>query len=294
MKKLLVLGAVFGLCVVPSLAQTTLQVRVVTTGDAATTAVDPGDVVPVMIQAQLGGTPTDGLALVGLNLEDESDQVDLCNQTLFLVTAPTSPVDIKAHFDRNGGLTNPPGGPVSGFSGTCDGALGLWQLGGGQNTIGNTGTPVNYPSGTVLEGVANGGWVTIASGTLLTPAAGNGTIVVAADTVFANTLDAGQTGPVYDVSEVASGNISAGGTLTITVGVTQPDCAAADVNCDGSVNTGDLLSVRAPGTWGTSGPNGFVRADVNNDGAVNTGDLLSVRAPGVWGTSTGAPCNCLP
>jgi hypothetical protein len=54
------------------------------------------------------------------------------------------------------------------------------------------------------------------------------------------------------------------------------------------VNTGDLLAVRAIGTWGTASTG---RADVNNDGNVNTGDLLAVRAIGTWGTSTG-PCTC--
>jgi hypothetical protein len=68
-------------------------------------------------------------------------------------------------------------------------------------------------------------------------------------------------------------------------------CADADVNCDGSVNGGDILGIRAPGTWNTAGTPGFTRADVNDDGAVNGGDILSVRAPGTWNTSTG-PCTC--
>jgi len=288
MKKLLVCAAVFGLCVVPVLAQTTAQVRVVSGGAASVNAAN-GAAVPVEIQVQLGGTATDGLALLGLNLTASGTLAfNLCTQADFLVTAPAS---LAPHFDRNGGLTNPPGGPISGFSGTCDGAGGLWQIGGGQNTIGNTGTPVSYPSGTVLEGVGNAGWVTFASGTLDAPASGTGTIILTANTVFANTLDAGQTGPVYDVSEVAAANITVAGSLTINVGPTQPACADADVNCDGTVNASDILSVRAPGTWQTSGAPGFVRGDVNNDGAVNASDILSIRAPGTWQSSTG-PCTC--
>lgn len=287
MKKLLVCAAVLGLCVVPALAQTTLQVRVVGDADAASVNVAAGASVPVYVQAQLGGTATDGLALLGFNLTATAGY-DLCDQVDFLLTAPTSPVAIKTHFDRNGGLTNPPGGSITGFSGTCDGAGGLWQLGGGQNTIGNTGTPVSYPSGSVLEGVANGGWVTFASGTLVAPASGS--VVVAADTVFANTLDAGQAGPVYDVSEVAAANISITGALTINVGVVNL-CPDADVNCDGAVNASDILSVRAPGTWQSTGAPDFIRADVNNDGAVNASDILSIRAPGTW-QSTDAGCTC--
>jgi hypothetical protein len=69
-------------------------------------------------------------------------------------------------------------------------------------------------------------------------------------------------------------------------------CHAADVNCDGAVNAGDLLSVRAPGTWNLPpGSAGSPRADVNGDGIINAGDLLSIRAPGTWNTTTGA-CIC--
>lgn len=76
----------------------------------------------------------------------------------------------------------------------------------------------------------------------------------------------------------------------VTPAVAQPVCAAADVNCDGAVNGGDLLSIRAPGVWQSEVEPG-AKADVNQDGQVNGGDLLSVRAPGVWQTSTG-PCTC--
>jgi hypothetical protein len=72
---------------------------------------------------------------------------------------------------------------------------------------------------------------------------------------------------------------------------TLPACAASDVNCDGDVNGGDILSIRAPGVWSTSGAPGFSPADVNLDGEVNGGDILGVRAPGVWSTSTGV-CQC--
>jgi hypothetical protein len=69
-----------------------------------------------------------------------------------------------------------------------------------------------------------------------------------------------------------------------------PNCNPADVNCDGSVNGGDILAIRAPGTWNTATT---ARPDVNNDGQVNGGDILAVRAPGTWNTSTG-PCTCTP
>jgi hypothetical protein len=196
-------------------------------------------------------------------------------------------VDIKGHFDRNAGLTNPPGGPVSGFSGTCDGANGLLQIGGAQNTIANSGTPVAYPSGPVLEGVGNGGYATIASGTLTMPPTGFGDLILTPDTIFAAVLNPGQSGPVYEVTKLASANITVTGSLTII-----PCLLEADVNCDGRVNGGDILSVRAPGTWNTSGSAGWIRADVNNDGVVNGGDILSIRAPGTWDAYTGEGVCC--
>jgi hypothetical protein len=78
-------------------------------------------------------------------------------------------------------------------------------------------------------------------------------------------------------------------TATVTLSALA-GCVNADVNCDGSVNGGDILAVRAPGTWNTASTN---RPDVNNDGQVNGGDILAIRAPGTWNTSTG-PCSCGP
>jgi hypothetical protein len=72
--------------------------------------------------------------------------------------------------------------------------------------------------------------------------------------------------------------------------IAPPACVDADVNCDGHVDGGDILSVRAPGTWNTASVG---RADVNNDGEVNGGDILTIRAPGTWNTSSG-PCTCPP
>lgn len=53
-----------------------------------------------------------------------------------------------------------------------------------------------------------------------------------------------------------------------------PGCAAADLNCDGSVNGQDLTALLAG--WGVSGS-----ADLNNDGIVNGQDLTILLA--AWG-----------
>jgi hypothetical protein len=69
-------------------------------------------------------------------------------------------------------------------------------------------------------------------------------------------------------------------------------CDVADANCDGTVDGGDVLVVRAPGTWNVPPANADnPRGDVNKDGAINGGDILSIRAAGTWNTSTG-PCTC--
>jgi hypothetical protein len=275
----------------PSVAQT-LEVRVVTDANAASAMLpSSGGTVNVFMQVRLSGSPTDGLALLGVNLKNTGTaSFDLCNQAAFLLTAPSTPVDIKGHFDRNGGLTNPPGNPLSGFSGTCDGNGGLLQIGGAQNTIGNPGAPVSYPSGTVLEAVAAGAFVNFATGTITLPAGTAGqTVILTPDTILATTLDAGQSGLVYHVTEVA--DVATAGSLTIAYGCLGPSCPRADVNCDGMVNAGDLLAVRAIGTWGTVNHG---RADVNNDGVVNSGDLLAIRAIGTWGMNTGPCCSTCP
>ena len=296
MKKCVCMLGVFALCV-PALAQTTLSVRVVSTGDVDTVSATGSPLsVPVMIQALLGGTPTDGLALLGVNLTDAGiGGTNLCDTNSFLVTASTSPVDIQASFDRNGGLTNPPGlgDPfITGFSGTCDGSGGLLQIGGGQNTIGNSG-PTAYPVGTVISQVGNTTWVTIASGTIELTGAETEDIILALNTAFANTLDDELQAPgPFDVTEVAMGNIDLSGMLTIQMTPPLPDCVDSDVNCDGTTNAGDLLVVRGGANWEqTAGSAAEPRSDVNSDGTVNAADLLVIRGGAVWDTSTG-PCVC--
>jgi hypothetical protein len=93
-----------------------------------------------------------------------------------------------------------------------------------------------------------------------------------------------------DITNLQKSSYARAATVLLTPPPPPPNCAAADVNCDGSVNGGDILSVRAPGTWNTASTG---RADVNNDGQVNGGDILAVRAPGTWNTSSG-PCTCGP
>ncbi len=288
MKKVLSIVAVLALCAVPVMADT-LELRIVGDGDAALLQDDysAGATLNVYIQGRLVAGDTDGLALFGVNLTAAGTVgADLCNTTEFLVVAPSA----LSEFDRNEGLTNPPDMAASGFSGTCDGTGGLWQIGGGQNTIGNTG-PTTYPVGLVETGVANAAWTTLAEGTItVTLADDTETVVLTLDTGFANTLDLSGGPSVYPVT---AATISLVGDLTIQ-GQGGTPCNVADVNCDGSVNGGDISVIRLAANWLKSCTAAAEpRADVNDDGSVNGGDISVVRLAANWLTSTG-PCNCVP
>ena len=279
MKKLLSIVAVMALCAAPVMADT-LELRVV--ADETSIPVGVETTVGITIEGQLVTGDTDGLALFGVNLTASGDvAVDLCDTAAFLVTAPAA----LSEFDRNEGLTNPPDMAASGFSGTCDGANGLWQIGGGQNTIGNTG-PTLYPVGSVETGVCNSGWTVLAEGTITLTLGAGEEVTLTLDTGFANTLDTGTTGTVYPVT---AATVTITDAATIGTGV---DCAITDVNCDGYTDSGDILVIRAPSNWNKTTPTaGEPRGDVNADGYVDSGDILVIRAPSNWNTSTG-PCNC--
>lgn len=289
MKKILGVAAVAALFATTAMA-VTVDVRVVTdiTGDATAQA---GPNVPVLVQAQLSAG-SQGLALIGFNIDvipgGGAADADLCDTSGFLLMAPVG----MANFDRlanpgpgfsNFGLTNPSASPnLSGYSGTCSGTK-LLQLGGGQNTIGNTPGGAPYPIGTITNGVGNGGWVTIAEGSIdASSLTGAQTWTVEVDTVFANTLDAAS-GTPRAVTEATVGTLSS---LAISAGIL---CPAEDVNCDGSITFLDLSVVTGPGNWLQAVP-ACDRADVQG-GGVSFLDLAAVTAPGKWLTNHGA-CSC--
>jgi hypothetical protein len=301
MRKSIRLGALMAVGMVMGAANAgaaDLEVRVVTDGDASTAS---GGVVNVYIQARLdfGAAPTsDGLALLGTNLTATpgggAAAFDLCNTSAFLVTAPLA----LQSFDRKDllnpgfsedGLTNPSASSnLSGYSGTCDGANGLLQIGGGQNTIGNTPGGAPYPIGAVVTGVGNDGWVNIAEGFIDATALGSGeTLTLAVDTSFAMTLDPGGAMP-FPVSPATV--IDETGSLVITV--QGFPCAAADVNCSGTIDVGDIGVIANPLNFQQSSP-ACDRADVNNSGIADVGDIGVIANPLNFQTGTGDPCDCV-
>ncbi len=178
---LLVLAA---LHVVPAFADT-LELRVV--GEGGTTQVGCGPAVEVNIQGRIQNATDFGLSLWSADLTDwPFGGQDI---TTLILDSPGGDID---QFKRNLGLTNP-----SGYGGTpIDGDL--VQIGGGQNTIGNTG-PTLFPVGTVVTNIANGSeWVTLATGTIDTNFQ-LADLQINIESAFASTLATG-VGPVYAVN----------------------------------------------------------------------------------------------
>ena len=110
-------------------------------------------------------------------------------------------------------------------------------------------------------------------------------------TITANVSRAGAKGVVMeDPDEDPTVNIQ--GMLCIDAVDVQPTCwvgtecagqPVGDATCDGSVNLGDLLALKA--AWGKAAPwtPPYCCADFNQSDAVNLGDLLILKAN--WGTT---------
>ncbi len=151
-------------------------------------------------------TPTageGGLALFGFDFDGP---VTLASNQF--TTALTS-------FVKNEGLTNP-----AGFGGTLSGST-LLQVGGGQNTIGYTGTSPAYPTGTVVAGIGLTE-ATIATIVLDTSALAAGDHVFQISNGFANLIEPASqpSAPPYTVS--AANMLAGSPTFTLTIGDTTP------------------------------------------------------------------------
>lgn len=263
-----------------------LDLQVLVNGASIASAFND-EVVVVTIEGNLSSASGAGLALWGVNVDADASTIggvtfDVTDTGQFLLTAPAG----MANFDRNLGFTNPPGppSPITGYSGTPSDTV-LLQVGGAQNTIGNTDPPA-YPTGLVTTGVCNSGPETLAEGLLVTPFFGHGEIILSLSACFAIVLDSPAIGPPYAVSAATCTTSGA----TLFVGQTHP-CNDADVNCDGMVTAVDLGVVQSPANWNkTAAAAANRRADVNDDGNVTAVDLGIIQSPANWNTSTG-PCD---
>lgn len=191
----------------------TLELRIVSTNGLSVVDVHSASaLVDVVIQGRLTGGATGGLAMWMANVKSAGTAtVDLGNDDDFFVYAPEV---IAAQFERGSGFTNPDWGdpPMrSGYGGTAtDATDALWQLGGGQNTMGNTNG--FYPVGTVSMGVANSGWTDLAIGNVHFAGSLGESLVLSLDGAFAATIDTGETSAPYKTSPT---RVEVVGSLTI-------------------------------------------------------------------------------
>ena len=217
-------AAVVALCASFGLAAT-FEVEITAT---SSTAVAPGGTVDYEITGLVSSGDNLGLALCG---------VDLTTDT---VIAQGQAVEggSMGPFVKDDGITNP-----AGYGGTVD-ADDLLQIGGGQNTIGNDGISPHpaYPSGVVVEGIAQGSSVVLATGTITAPGT-PGTHTVSLVDPFANVLLADQGGGVYTV-EAAAASVGASGSFQINVG----DPILLPASCD-PVADGTLPKTQANVIW---------------------------------------------
>lgn len=145
---------VFGVCVLLGAASSTAEATLLNIDIVPTssTTVAPGGSVTYDLIGVLSGEPTLGLGLFGVDLRSSWSIPGSLPRLL--------PGPEMYSFVRPQGLTNPPGpeddDPLnpSGYGGTPLGDDWLAQIGGGQNTIGNT-PPPDFPIGDVVLGIAD-------------------------------------------------------------------------------------------------------------------------------------------
>jgi len=205
-----VAAAVVALCASFSLAAT-FEVEITAT---SSTAVAPGGTVDYQVTGLVSSGDNLGLALCGVDVTTDTGIA----QDQAVAGASMGP------FVKDDGITNP-----AGYGGTVD-ADDLLQVGGGQNTIGNDGISPHpaYPSGTVVEGIAQGSSVVLATGTITAPAT-PGTYTVSLADPFGNVLLADQGGGVYTV-EAATASVGTSGSFQIDVG--DPVLVSSDPEMD--------------------------------------------------------------
>ncbi|MDG1050351.1 MAG: hypothetical protein P8R46_09105 [Planctomycetota bacterium] len=167
-------------------AQVTLDLQI-RSGGAPVVSVMPGEVVSFSVEAQLGGDPSQGLAMFSVDLDHDGGPL-----------SPVLPSAAAAPFDSPMGLTNP-----AGFGGTLRGGA-LLQVGGAMNTINNQFAAA--PLGAVVTGVALTVPEVLATGSLVAPSSA-GVYTVSARNLFANALDAPAPAGHWEVLPVEPGAI---------------------------------------------------------------------------------------
>lgn len=169
-----------------------------------TITVLPGASVRYQIVGWLNDDATEGLALFGLTLTFDGGPLEPADIPTGEPTSECS--NAMIHFVKPWGITNPdsPCPPQCGFGGTIINGE-LVQVGGGQNTIGNTPENAPFPIGPVLTGVAQPagcGATVLVTGKLTAPETA-GTYWLRAVDVFANVIREGETGSPFWATQAA-------------------------------------------------------------------------------------------
>jgi len=184
-----------GLC--PAALATDLNLSAQSAGQSSI-VVTPGAPVSYAIVGELSDASSKGLAMVCFDLAYSGGSLSQAN-------APAS--NPMQNFASPLGLNNP-----AGFGGTASGGA-LVQVGGAQNTIGNSFAPL--PTGSVLIDVAQAGSPQVLATGSLTAPLQCGTYTLSIDNVMANVIRAGETGtPFWAVDPAGVGSKTS---LTIEV-----------------------------------------------------------------------------
>ncbi|MCP4593162.1 MAG: hypothetical protein GY842_20695 [bacterium] len=274
MKRILCLAALATLVSTVGALATDLTIVIV---PSVTMALET-DVVTFEIHGVLTGG-SEGLALMGFDFDFDG---------AFTPTPLVAGAGMD-NFVKDDGLTNP-----DGYGGTLSGTT-LLQVGGGQNTIGNTIANAPYPIGDPIDlGIGNAD-VVLATGSFIM---GTEDVVINVTNCFANVITADTGGPIYPVEAV--GLCSPVPTVVLYDVQTFPywceypgepngTCPDSDVNCDGNVNALDIAVVVSGLNWfkpvndpAQPGDADSPRADVDRSGTVNALDLAPIVSGTCW------------
>lgn len=198
----------------------------ITSNGHSTVQALPGTI-PYVVRAELSNTMNEGLAAIVFDLVWSGGSI-----TQAVAGPAMSPFMIPQ------GVNNP-----AGFGGTVSGNR-LKQVGGAQNTIGNT--LGAYPLGIVSTSLAQpGGSVVVVTGNVAVPAAA-GAHVLSIENVHCNVIRQGETGaPYWKVEQAAIGSIT---NLAVNVSLLSASAASLSLTTGGSVN----MLLQAGASFGSS------------------------------------------
>jgi hypothetical protein len=252
--------------------------------------VSAGDPIEWTITVSVSTGDNLGLALAAVNLVQDAGNLAFCE-----LPAGETPLDMT-DFDRPDGISNPgPGGVGSAYGGTPMGTTGhkdLIQIGGAQNTFGVAGNEIGLDYD-VRGGVGQSGPQILATGSFLAPAT-EGLYALNLASPLANTLDGIAVPPAFSPISGAAAAIDNG---QITFTVSELAVCIGDMNCDGTINFGDINPfvkyLTSFGAWQTqySGCSPLT-GDINCDGTYGQASFGDINPFVAVVVQCAAGCDC--